>query len=304
LPRLTHAQAAPKENISKTAKLVFGGEKVAAKTTLDGRDHKHLKCLARDEALLPTRTGYYDSICKEPRHYGAGLPVRWPLHHDLHWVCRITDMVLATRICEAYEFGFRGHKRRQLTLLQQIKLKTENENFETSSSKLSKASRVFEVSCDLCGLQLADSTNTGPFYFCGRCKQSGCRYELCVSCHALEIVQSEGKYFGDKLHPHWTNCAHDGLVRFSNIRDAYPFAPHLRRVCCDFCGHMIYFHGSDEDACIYICETCPAKHGYRFELCESCSCWFWDRQFDSARETQRQEHTSRPIDNDYGYGED
>jgi len=184
-------------------------------------------------------------------------------------------MVLATRVREAYEYGFRGNKREYVSVAR----RAVSRNPETMSRRL--MIRVSEVSCDMCGVQIADVDNTCPFYFCRRCKKDHSRFELCVSCHALEVLQGEGKYTGEGLHPHFRDCTHHDLERHKSLADAYPHSPHLKRASCDFCGHSV-FPGTEHDY-IHVCRTCPRDRGYRFEVCEPCACLLREEEFVGVR---------------------
>merc|ERR1719408_551297 len=64
--------------------------------------------------------------------------------------------------------------------------------------------------------------SAGAFYFCRRCKRSGNRFELCAACHAIEVVQCEGKHYGKELHPHFLRCQHRSLVRKAFVNDVVP----------------------------------------------------------------------------------
>lgn len=108
----------------------------------------------------------------------------------------------------------------------------------------------------------------GAFYYCRRCKRNGHRFELCAACHGIEVIQGEGKHHGKTLHPHFLRCQHRSLVRRRFVNDVCPGMPHIRRVMCDYCGHLA---GSfDDDSEVWICERCPEEHGLRFEICVPC----------------------------------
>merc|ERR1712129_171904 len=77
--------------------------------------------------------------------------------------------------------------------------------------------------------------------FCRRCKSRGNRLELCLQCHAAEVLQAEGKHGGPAPHPHLLKCEHRSLVKRKDLRLAYPGFPHLRCAPCDVCG--VYISG-------------------------------------------------------------
>lgn len=219
---------------------------------------------------------------------GPGPPVRWALQHgEHHWVCRLSDFVLATRIREAYECGFKGYKAdpggMQLPAI------------EAYSNLVGRWTRAKEVACNLCGLEIVNIDTAAPFYFCRRCKKGGGRYELCVACHASEVLQGEGKYTGKGVHPHWEHCKHQDLRRYTRLADAYPTRQHLWRACCDLCGHTIQVADA-EGSSIYVCRTCPEARGYRFELCEPCVFLLKGRKHELVREFQRQSRISAEFD--------
>lgn len=110
--------------------------------------------------------------------------------------------------------------------------------------------------------------SNGAFYFCRRCKRSGKRFELCAACHAIEVIQCEGKHYGRELHPHFLRCSHSALVPKKFVNEVIPGMVHIRRVMCDYCGHLAASHASDGE--VWICQQCPEIHGLRFELCTPC----------------------------------
>jgi len=275
LPKLTrgvqHDVRAPRGVASR-----FPGVQMPSK-----RAFKSLKSLGSGTAPAPLADQCYQQVVAEPRNLGAGPSERWPLDHGkTGWLCRLTDMVLATRIREAYEFGYKGIKKTRVSLPERIL-------FPDLEGQLSKTpSRIDEVHCDECGLLLIDTNNTGPFYFCRICKKHGIRYELCIGCHALEVLQGEGKMTTttkDDVHPHWQHCSHQSLERHTSLVDAYPHATFLRRSSCDFCGHIITLPGQKEQT-IYTCKACPEERGYRFELCEPCAVLLRERGLEAMRD--------------------
>jgi len=245
----------------------------------------------------------YQHLIDEPRATGPGAPENWPLHHDDMYICRLSDMMLAWRLREAYEVGFRGFKHERPTQMHLTCAKG-------APPLIKKVTRVDDVYCDLCGndvmvekdaesddkimdeleallrtgviqekakkkekakKELLDGElkeSAGAFYFCRRCKRGSQRFELCAACHAVEVVQSEGKHYGKELHPHFLRCQHRSLVRRKFVSDAVPGMAHIRRVMCDYCGHLAA--KCDTEAEIWVCQQCPELHGLRFELCTSC----------------------------------
>merc|ERR1712187_770673 len=126
--------------------------------------------------------------------------------------------------------------------------------------------------CDICGEDIANErTREGRcrLWYCRHCKRRGHRFEVCMACHAVEVLQGEGKHAGSGPHPHYLRHQHCEIVRVKDLRLAYPFSPHIRRTFCDYCGVLMHFRS--EDSCIYLCPRCPEEHGLRFELCEQCA---------------------------------
>jgi len=206
----------------------------------------------------------------EAKPKGTGPPARWPLGHETEYVCKLSDMALAGRLREAYEVGFKGYKREKPTEVSLV--------FGEEEIRPKRVYVVEEVSCDTCGVQLGDLTaNAGPrwFYYCRQCKRRGNRYELCLSCHALEVLQAEGKHSGTKLHTHFLKCEHRSLVKRRDLRNAYPGSPHLKRAFCDYCGQLAAVGAHDGE--VYTCTRCPIENNLRFELCASCAHNLYER---------------------------
>lgn len=250
----------------------------------------------------------YQHLIDEPRAVGPGSPERWPLHHEEMYICRLSDMMLAWRLRDAYEVGFRGFKHERASQMHITCAKG-------APILTKKVARVDDVYCDLCGVDVmvdkdaeevvidaldlalnpgkyagmkaakdasklrgmeqednptpaAIKESAGAFYFCRRCKRSGNRFELCAACHAIEVVQCEGKHYGKELHPHFLRCQHRSLIRRKFVNDAVAGMAHIRRVMCDYCGHLAGSYDSDSE--IWICQQCPELHGLRFEICTTC----------------------------------
>merc|ERR1711881_301851 len=87
-----------------------------------------------------------------------------------------------------------------------------------------------EAEGDPLNLVGAVKESAGAFYFCRRCKRGSNRFELCAACHAVEVVQAEGKRYGKELHPHFLRCPHKSLVRRRFVNDAVPGMAHIRRI--------------------------------------------------------------------------
>lgn len=237
--------------------------------------------------------------------YGAGPPALWPLAHENDYVCRLGDMMLCGRLQDAYEVGFRARKQDKPTALQLLL------GVQSDSPRASRVGRVESIYCDNCGLHIVDNDQPGFhfFYFCKRCKRNGRRFELCVPCHALEVLQGEGKYFGNGPHPHYRHCKHSNLRRWKNLELAYPSSPHLKRLFCDHCGQVILGKGvvtdceskgegaelkrnisqgsmsgstapalqSHQKKEFFVCPSCPDEIGLRFELCKQCTTTLMER---------------------------
>lgn len=226
----------------------------------------------------------YDHLASDgARTCGPGPPARWPLGHENEYVCRLVDLVLVAKPLHAYEAGFMGSKRDRPSDWQVKFLGT------GASPRAKHVTKVEEVWCDMCGTFIASWNSTGlaHFYFCKRCKKNGNRFEMCLACHASEVLQAEGKHTGRTQHPHFLRCEHRSLVRCKNLLSAYPGSPHVRRAFCDHCGHLIADLGTTaardrsprtssgaSARCggeIYACPRCPEDYGLRFELCETCA---------------------------------
>jgi len=239
---------------------------------------------------------FYEYLLDEQHpKYGAGVPSKWPLGHEMEYECRLDDMVLCSKVRDAYEVGFRGKKRDKPTVMEQLLGGTGD------AMRVRRIAKVEQVSCDNCGRHLADADKPGErfFYYCRRCKRSGRRFELCIACHVLEVLQAEGKYSGNGFHPHWLKCQHSALIKRQSLEHAYPSSPHLHRVLCDLCGRVVVGRGASASekgqeegsfpkkaqelkadpykkstiisAEFYACPRCPEQTGLRFELCVRCA---------------------------------
>jgi len=203
------------------------------------------------------------------RHYGPGPPSKWPLGHTAGITCHLSDLVLARRVRDAYEVGFRGFKYREPPS------KAWESGEVTGPRKHVMVSDALDfVTCDVCGGMVASAGAAQEamhfFYFCRRCKQAGHRFEMCLACHATEVLQAEGKHTGRSLHPHWLRCEHHAMIRFTGVKVAYAGFPQLQRAFCDCCGKLIKVEGDRNE--LYVCPRCPREEsGHRFELCKSCA---------------------------------
>eukprot|EP00928_Gymnodinium_smaydae_P096882 TRINITY_DN8646_c0_g5_i1.p1 TRINITY_DN8646_c0_g5~~TRINITY_DN8646_c0_g5_i1.p1 ORF type:complete len:711 (-),score=165.52 TRINITY_DN8646_c0_g5_i1:241-2373(-) len=319
LPRLTQQYARPGQKAKPRKPESQLARDAQQRMQAQAKSWRRLRCLARGEPLPPPRDLCYEDVPLDGRPRGAGPAVRWTLDHgNVNWLCRMSDFVLASRVREAYECGFRGVKAERVAVAQSIVQRSSGAGSTAAGSRAtplydallgssgrgvgggSSASsfsswqgtlvrrppaRVEEVTCDLCGVEMADFDNSGPFYYCRCCKNRNHRYELCVACHALEVLQAEGKHTGASPHPHWESCSHMGMKRFAQLSDAYPDAVHLRWATCDCCGHSTRGTAAGDDA-IWVCQACPEKNGFRFELCESCAVDLREQGFRRVREAQ------------------
>eukprot|EP00929_Paragymnodinium_shiwhaense_P015437 TRINITY_DN123520_c0_g1_i1.p1 TRINITY_DN123520_c0_g1~~TRINITY_DN123520_c0_g1_i1.p1 ORF type:complete len:750 (-),score=142.07 TRINITY_DN123520_c0_g1_i1:70-2319(-) len=311
LPKLTCPESTvpmkPRLNLSRapTLSAELAGKCMDSRRSKEARPPRRLQCLGKE---IPWPDACYEKHVWNPKPHGPGPAVRWPLDHgDSRWICRITDLVMATRIREAYEYGFRGRKLERETIIERCvkrgrkerfrilslpgqELEREDEIIEAPSRK--RWGRIDDVPCDICGLDLADPDNTGPFYFCLRCKKGGHRFEICSACHALEVLQSEGKWIDLTMHPHFTYCQHGELETFGSLAEAYPYSPHLYRACCDYCGQAIFVKGAGQDN-IHVCRKCPEERGYRFELCTPCAQLLGEKGLPALQQAELQETRQR-----------
>lgn len=273
------------------------GARYATGTNHSSRGHFTSLNHSDDAGVCPC----YELIVEvETGKYGAGPPALWPLAHENGYVCRLEDMMLCGRLQDAYEVGFRARKQDKPTALQLLL------GVQSDSPRASRVGRVESIYCDNCGLHIVDNDQPGVhfFYFCKRCKRNGRRFELCVPCHALEVLQGEGKYSGNGPHPHYRHCKHSNLRRWQDLELAYPSSPHLRRLFCDHCGQVILGRGvskgegaelkrnmsqgsmsgsaapalrSHQNKEFFVCPSCPDELGLRFELCKQCTTTLMER---------------------------
>eukprot|EP00928_Gymnodinium_smaydae_P009121 TRINITY_DN13374_c0_g1_i1.p1 TRINITY_DN13374_c0_g1~~TRINITY_DN13374_c0_g1_i1.p1 ORF type:complete len:586 (+),score=102.38 TRINITY_DN13374_c0_g1_i1:232-1989(+) len=206
---------------------------------------------------------------------GPGPTWKWNMDHFDGDPCCMTDMKLARAVRDCYEVGFHGHKKTRPGQLHILLNK--GAPIRPALVVLTETEPIW---CDLCGEDVASVQKPGLFWYCRKCKRNGNRYDLCVACHAVEMLQGEGKHAGSGPHPHFLRCDHSKLVRYQDLRVAYPTAPQLRRIYCDHCGCVVRFRG--EEFCgqadvIFVCPTCPTAHGLRFEICEKCAYHLRDR---------------------------
>lgn len=203
--------------------------------------------------------------------YGPGMAKRVRMDHQEHYGCVPADMHLALKVSDAYEVGFRGNKRDPPTAINIA-------NYLAPPFRYSKPASVDDapIQCDLCGTEgYNDTTTLLPFFYCRKCKRNGNRYELCLPCFAVEILQLQGKHCDRDPHPHFLSCQHHSLVEMKDLRMAYPLYPCVRRIHCDHCGCLLHFR--DKECTFYLCPQCPEIHGMRFELCEGCALDLRDR---------------------------
>jgi len=240
---------------------------------------------------------YAHLVDAEKTEYGPGPSALVPLGHDNGFACHVSDMALCSKLRDAYEVGYRGKKRDKPNETE-IMLGGIGDHM-----RIRRVNKVDSISCDSCGRELATAEKPGAdfFWYCRRCKRSGCRFEQCMACHALDLLQCEGKFSGHGIHPHFLRCEHRMMVRRQNIEQAYPFSPHLNRILCDLCGDVILGRGASDKvedtrlspaamkaqsqqqsaqqaaskhwipAEFYSCPRCPEENGLRFELCEHCT---------------------------------
>jgi len=242
---------------------------------------------------------YRELLLADPKVRGPGPPGRWAQNHAPGHTCLLKDILLVSSLRAAYEVGFCGEKARPPT---EEELKFPE---MAISPRLKSIAPIEELlaTCDRCGVMLVEpegeandeevnqQIQTAPsplqpppvkksefFYYCRKCKKNGHRFELCLSCHAITVLQAEGKHCGLAPHPHYLRCEHNGLLRRRDMRDAYPGTAHFRRPYCDHCGKQILadpnkgkFGAVEVDDAIYVCERCPEVHGVRFEMCSNCA---------------------------------
>lgn len=109
LPMLSIWESDPREKQrSKPSKTSWGNAaSLAAFPLRQAVSNRSLTWLA---AGMAKPDAAYQHLIDEPRAVGPGAPERWPLHHNEMYICRLSDMMLAWRLREAYEVGFRGFK--------------------------------------------------------------------------------------------------------------------------------------------------------------------------------------------------
>eukprot|EP00401_Gymnodinium_catenatum_P006792 CAMPEP_0117483048 /NCGR_PEP_ID=MMETSP0784-20121206/13736_1 /TAXON_ID=39447 /ORGANISM="" /LENGTH=551 /DNA_ID=CAMNT_0005277567 /DNA_START=9 /DNA_END=1660 /DNA_ORIENTATION=- len=190
---------------------------------------------------------------------GPGPVAGWALDHDEGNVCLMADLCPAQKLHDAYSYGFRGRKLDRPTEMHIRMYKA-----APVRQRLVRDLEEDGLWCDLCGEDI-----THRFWFCRACKFRGKRFEVCVQCHAVEVLQGEGKHVGQGIHPHYLRHAHRDLAMFKDLRFAYPYSSHIRRVFCDHCGCLMNFR--EERAVLYVCLRCPEDHGLRLEMCEDCA---------------------------------
>ncbi|CAK0877119.1 unnamed protein product [Prorocentrum cordatum] len=213
---------------------------------------------------------YEEVIRRAPeRQYGPGPPSRWAQRHATQHTCRLTDLALARRMRDAYEVGFRAFKYRD----------PPGKQWETGDvggplKRVVLSDGADLATCDVCGVALASAASPPEavqfFYFCRKCKKHGHRFEVCLMCHATEVLQAEGKHAARSLHPHWLRCEHHAMIRFGGASVGYVGFPQLQRAFCDYCGKLVKEEGDKN--LLYVCTRCPKEeNGLRFELCHSCA---------------------------------
>jgi len=195
---------------------------------------------------------------------GGGATPKWELMHDENYPCTLADMKLAHKVRDAYEVGFAGWKTERPTQVHILMYKAAPPRLKTVITL-----EEGPIWCDMCGDDVTTADNNGRFWYCRRCKRNGRRHEVCMACHAVEVLQGEGKHGGTGPHPHYLRHEHRQIFVQPDLRVAYPYSPHLRRVFCDHCGEHVDF--TDEESVLYLCPQCPEEHGLRFELCERCA---------------------------------
>jgi len=241
------------------------------------------------------------------RACGAGPAAQWPLGHDARYSCHLEDMRLVPRLWDAYDVGFRGRKRARPTAeeLTYGVFSPRKKSIEAASADKDAPNGLGEFPqawCDTCGKDLDEDYNKPSYlWYCRKCKSRGCRYELCLECHASEVLQAEGKHSGSAAHPHFLHCEHRSLIKQRDLRVAYPGLPLLRAILCDLCGsHIPGLRFGDDRVAVtgrhtnvlkdrrseaatrvpfkipgsgemYMCPCCPEDRGLRFEVCEFCA---------------------------------
>mmetsp|Transcript_20340 Transcript_20340/g.43400 ORF Transcript_20340/g.43400 Transcript_20340/m.43400 type:complete len:659 (+) Transcript_20340:313-2289(+) len=318
LPRLPGLNSRPgleaTNNILNTRPTIFGG----TMSTLNSRGTSPLKQVSKSPSLtqLSAPVDLHETADKcyqlaVDRDSGPGQACGWHLGHDAKYACRLEDMRLVRRLWDAYEVGFRGRKRNPPTdeelacgIFEPRKLTVDTANLDKSATD--KMGPFPSGWCDSCGQDIGDEY----LWFCRKCKTKGNRFELCLECHAAEVLQGEGKHSGRRPHPHLLRCQHSSLQRHTNISSAYPGLPHLKCLLCDLCGsHIPGLLSSDDRQCavgphpaifqmkraveldqgaakekvgptrwqppgrgeVYVCSRCPAEEGVRFECCSTCA---------------------------------
>mmetsp|Transcript_28947 Transcript_28947/g.82281 ORF Transcript_28947/g.82281 Transcript_28947/m.82281 type:complete len:360 (-) Transcript_28947:28-1107(-) len=259
--------------------------------------------LKREEVRDPTYEHLLGKAC------GPGAPSRWPLGHDSRYRCHLDDMRLVATLWDAYEVGFRGRKRARMTE-DQVMYGVSSpralsiEDAGSGGLPIRTAGSFPQNWCDGCGTTLSDGESPGHLWYCRKCKARGSRFELCLECHAAEVLQSEGKHASGPgaPHPHLLRCEHRALERRTSLRTLYPGTPHLHCALCDVCGdYIVGLKGADDRVAVvgrrgtaavegaacgasnkpifkapgsgemFCCPRCPEDSGVRFEVCPACA---------------------------------
>merc|ERR1719335_1259214 len=201
----------------------------------------HEKIKELDRVCGPPDPSYEDLVEKGTLCPFPDGEAMLPVCHEGKYMCHLTNFEQAYRIREAYDPGFRGQKREAIDPLRLV-------NFSPRLAPRRKILEIIkEIICDHCGLLVVKNKASKRFYYCYKCKEHGRRYELCPSCHNRETHQSENRWFGPGMHPHYKYCSHKGLTLYHRIAAAYPRSPGLLRALCDHCSGVICCRG-DQDA--------------------------------------------------------
>eukprot|EP00747_Dinoflagellata_sp_TGD_P138001 gnl/TRDRNA2_/TRDRNA2_175747_c1_seq3.p1 gnl/TRDRNA2_/TRDRNA2_175747_c1~~gnl/TRDRNA2_/TRDRNA2_175747_c1_seq3.p1 ORF type:complete len:694 (-),score=114.98 gnl/TRDRNA2_/TRDRNA2_175747_c1_seq3:75-1907(-) len=255
----------PRQNSQKALMASTGGLGSTGRMSMTVTDMGSTTASFQDTGQWSGRRGpdaCYEHIVKSGEPVGPGPHDEWPLTHDKKYVCNLKCFLPARCITDAYEPGYRGRKRKfHLKHYLMFKFAPRGVTFVSDT--------IEEITCDICGVKACTADDPGFFYYCKQCKKHGNRFDICMGCHANEILQAEGKHAGPEVHPHYAYCRHLSIIKKKNLSVAYNPEPLIWRVYCDYCGKVA--SRREDETKFLSCPRCPDAHGLRFEMCEECA---------------------------------